>query len=302
MHNAPKYNLTYNSCSKRIGWFMRNNISYVLVLVTVPKAASWFLYLPGTRASHSYQPLTPPTLRTPKFHRFFQTLRETLKVVCTINIGRNITNIVLFWEVVVLRPPNRTFGGCFHVRDCTRRASFAYSARLIKNISCLSTKFRQQLSFRNQLLRSTYARPTHRPFLNPRPHLYRHYRGPYPAMGSVVLPHLVSGWHVDQAIMSEEERLVIIRFGRDWDPECMRQDEVLYRKRFLFPFAPHLLILHINRHRRSSQELCRHLCVRSRPGPRLQADVRWVAPLLLDCFYICCLGVFFSRVGLISLF
>jgi hypothetical protein len=30
--------------------------------------------------------------------------------------------------------------------------------------------------------------------------------------------------------MSEEERLVIIRFGRDWDPECMRQDEVLYRK------------------------------------------------------------------------
>ncbi|KAI4109172.1 MAG: hypothetical protein LQ345_007074, partial [Seirophora villosa] len=26
-----------------------------------------------------------------------------------------------------------------------------------------------------------------------------------------------------------EERLVIIRFGRDWDPDCMRQDEVLYR-------------------------------------------------------------------------
>ena len=53
-------------------------------------------------------------------------------------------------------------------------------------------------------------------------------------MGSVVLPHLVTGWHVDQAIMSEEERLVIIRFGRDWDPECMRQDEVLYRMR---PFS-----------------------------------------------------------------
>ena len=29
--------------------------------------------------------------------------------------------------------------------------------------------------------------------------------------------------------MSEEERLVVIRFGRDWDPDCMRQDEVLYR-------------------------------------------------------------------------
>jgi hypothetical protein len=49
-------------------------------------------------------------------------------------------------------------------------------------------------------------------------------------MGSVVLPHLVTGWHVDQAIMSEDERLVIIRFGRDWDPDCMRQDEVLYRQ------------------------------------------------------------------------
>lgn len=47
-------------------------------------------------------------------------------------------------------------------------------------------------------------------------------------MGSVVLPHLVTGWHVDQAIMSEEERLVVIRFGRDIDPDCMRQDEVLY--------------------------------------------------------------------------
>ena len=29
--------------------------------------------------------------------------------------------------------------------------------------------------------------------------------------------------------MSEEERLVVIRFGRDWDPDCMRQDEILYR-------------------------------------------------------------------------
>ncbi|KAH6668643.1 mitosis protein dim1 [Plectosphaerella plurivora] len=48
-------------------------------------------------------------------------------------------------------------------------------------------------------------------------------------MGSVVLTHLNSGWHVDQAILSEEERLVVIRFGRDSDPNCMRQDEVLYR-------------------------------------------------------------------------
>lgn len=48
-------------------------------------------------------------------------------------------------------------------------------------------------------------------------------------MGSVVIPHLVTAWHVDQAILSEDERLVVIRFGRDWDPDCMRMDEVLYK-------------------------------------------------------------------------
>ena len=66
-------------------------------------------------------------------------------------------------------------------------------------------------------------------------------------MGSIVLPHLQTAWHVDQAILSEEERLVVIRFGRDHDPDCeslpslhdhaqtnhlragIRQDEVLYK-------------------------------------------------------------------------
>ncbi|KAJ9643724.1 mitosis protein dim1 [Exophiala oligosperma] len=48
-------------------------------------------------------------------------------------------------------------------------------------------------------------------------------------MGSVVIPHLPSAWHVDQAILSEDERLVVIRFGRDWDPDCMRQDETLFK-------------------------------------------------------------------------
>lgn len=46
---------------------------------------------------------------------------------------------------------------------------------------------------------------------------------------SYMLPHLRTGWHVDQAILSEEERIVILRFGRDRDEECMRQDEVLYK-------------------------------------------------------------------------
>lgn len=43
---------------------------------------------------------------------------------------------------------------------------------------------------------------------------------------SYLLPHLHSGWAVDQAILDEKDRLVIIRFGRDWTPECMVFDEV----------------------------------------------------------------------------
>lgn len=46
---------------------------------------------------------------------------------------------------------------------------------------------------------------------------------------SYLLPHLKNGWEVDQAILHEEERLVIIRFGHDWDPECMKMDEILYK-------------------------------------------------------------------------
>eukprot|EP00003_Mantamonas_plastica_P029840 TRINITY_DN716_c0_g1_i1.p1 TRINITY_DN716_c0_g1~~TRINITY_DN716_c0_g1_i1.p1 ORF type:complete len:155 (+),score=37.33 TRINITY_DN716_c0_g1_i1:297-761(+) len=45
---------------------------------------------------------------------------------------------------------------------------------------------------------------------------------------SYLLPHLPSGWHVDQAILSEEDRVVVIRFGHDWDSDCMAMDECLY--------------------------------------------------------------------------
>lgn len=34
---------------------------------------------------------------------------------------------------------------------------------------------------------------------------------------------------MDQAILSEDERLVIIRFGRDTDKDCRLMDEVLYK-------------------------------------------------------------------------
>ena len=46
---------------------------------------------------------------------------------------------------------------------------------------------------------------------------------------SYLLPHLDNGWEVDQAILSEEDRVVCIRFGHDWDPTCMKMDETLYK-------------------------------------------------------------------------
>lgn len=48
-------------------------------------------------------------------------------------------------------------------------------------------------------------------------------------MGSIFLTHLPSAWHVDQAILSEESRLVVLRFGCDSNPECMRMDEHLFK-------------------------------------------------------------------------
>ncbi|PNH10661.1 Thioredoxin-like protein 4A, partial [Tetrabaena socialis] len=44
---------------------------------------------------------------------------------------------------------------------------------------------------------------------------------------SYLLPHLHSGYSVDQSILSEEDRVVIIRFGHDWESNCMQMDEVL---------------------------------------------------------------------------
>lgn len=48
-------------------------------------------------------------------------------------------------------------------------------------------------------------------------------------MSSAFLPNLRTGWHVDQAILSEDERLVIIRFGNNNNKECLFMDELLYK-------------------------------------------------------------------------
>mmetsp|Transcript_7292 Transcript_7292/g.14948 ORF Transcript_7292/g.14948 Transcript_7292/m.14948 type:complete len:143 (-) Transcript_7292:3310-3738(-) len=46
---------------------------------------------------------------------------------------------------------------------------------------------------------------------------------------SYLLPHLHSSYAVDQAILTEEDRVVVVRFGADADPTCMLMDETLYK-------------------------------------------------------------------------
>lgn len=46
-------------------------------------------------------------------------------------------------------------------------------------------------------------------------------------MSSTILPQLNTGWHVDQAILSENDRIVVIRFGREHESKCMFMDQLL---------------------------------------------------------------------------
>lgn len=46
---------------------------------------------------------------------------------------------------------------------------------------------------------------------------------------SYLLTELESGWEVDQAILAEEARLVIIRFGLGDTKECLQMDETLLK-------------------------------------------------------------------------
>lgn len=46
---------------------------------------------------------------------------------------------------------------------------------------------------------------------------------------SYLLTELESGWEVDQAILAEEARLVIIRFGLSDTKECIQMDETLLK-------------------------------------------------------------------------
>ena len=46
---------------------------------------------------------------------------------------------------------------------------------------------------------------------------------------SYLIQQLNSGWEVDNAIMHEENKLVIIRFGKNTNSQCMQMDDVLFK-------------------------------------------------------------------------
>lgn len=49
---------------------------------------------------------------------------------------------------------------------------------------------------------------------------------------SYMLPHLYDGWEVDQAILQESNKVVIIRFGYESHRSCMQMDNMLYQIAF----------------------------------------------------------------------
>ncbi|KCV72748.1 thioredoxin-like protein 4A [Fonticula alba] len=46
---------------------------------------------------------------------------------------------------------------------------------------------------------------------------------------SFMLPQLTTAWDVDRSIYLEEDRVVVVRFGRDGDPVCIKMDETLFK-------------------------------------------------------------------------
>ena len=104
-----------------------------------------------------------------------------------------------------------------------------------------------------------------------------------------MLPHLHNGWQVDQSILSEEDRVVVIRFGHDWDPTCMKMDEVNSKLSFfqidsMASSTLTMLIVDIVCHCGKGEKLCRGLLGGYLRSVRLQQDVRVIRSLHLHVF------------------
>lgn len=117
---------------------------------------------------------------------------------------------------------------------------------------------------------------------------------------SYMLTHLKSGWQLDQLILAEEDRVVVVRFGHDWDETGMEMDETLYAitdkiKNFGVIYLVCCLLLaseslHLHLHIQYSIHSCKcsfafspsHLLVAVGgylQGARFQQDVRALRPL-----------------------
>jgi len=98
---------------------------------------------------------------------------------------------------------------------------------------------------------------------------------------SYLLPHLRSGWAVDQAILSEEDRVVCLRFGRDGDETCMRMDEVRKHDHTRHPTPSDVSNLRISTMWRGGGDVVRGSCVvaaisaRRRPNPGTATGKGW---------------------------
>ncbi len=55
---------------------------------------------------------------------------------------------------------------------------------------------------------------------------------------SYLLPHLHSGFAVDQAILSEEDRVVVMRWGHDYEESCMQVNDLgIWNKHLVHPHS-----------------------------------------------------------------
>ncbi|CAI5493479.1 unnamed protein product [Closterium sp. Naga37s-1] len=98
---------------------------------------------------------------------------------------------------------------------------------------------------------------------------------------SYLLPHLHSGWAVDQAILSEEDRVVVIRFGHDWDDVCMQVSDVSMQVRWRVHAVGTACVEGRKEHMGWGQSVQQVSCGRPEVGKILQVLTIPVFPFLL---------------------
>ena len=66
---------------------------------------------------------------------------------------------------------------------------------------------------------------------------------------SYMLPHLHNGWQVDQAILSEEDRVIVFRLAKYILPQvyvCGCKDCILCTQHYIYVIAPTVVLTPLN--------------------------------------------------------